>query len=373
MNPERPFSLSTHAPLDFVDATHVRVGRRALLYFAGTNYLGLGRHPQILEAMRKALEAGMTQPGASRATTGEHRLYREAETALAKFFRLPAAALVPSGYLAPLAAVHALRPYSTHVLLGDQAHACVQDAAVIAGLPAQRFTQGGTADLRKCLRTLPRSARPLILTDGTFGTRGGIAPLRDYLAALPKCGWLLVDDAHGAGVVGPGGRGAIAHFGLRDPRIVQTISLAKAFGVGGGAVLGDAKLMDALRGRAAAFVGSTSMPLAIAAGVMAGLNVLRAEPRRVRRLQTNAQRLHELLPSHAEIFSSSLTPITAIIPSAPARAEAMRVALLRAGIYPPFIRYLSGPATGFFRLAVSSEHTTDDIECLASAVAVGLR
>ena len=362
-----------HEPLDFAGTTHVRLGRRTLLYFAGSNYLGLSRHPLVLAAMREALKAGMVQPGASRATTGEHRLYRDAERAIGRFFRQPGAALVPCGYLAPLAAVHAVRSRCTHLLLDDQSHACVQDAAAIAGLPVQRFNQGGMADLRKCLKALPRSARPLILTDGTFGTRGGLAPLRDYLATLPKRGWMLVDDAHGAGAVGPGGRGAVAHFELRDPRIVQTISLAKAFGVGGGAVLGGAKLMNALRECAAAFVGSTSVPLAIPAGVLAGLSVLRSEPQRVRRLQENALRLHELLPLHPEIVSSPLTPVTAIIPSAPSRAEAMRVALLRAGIYPPLIRYLNGPATGFFRLAVSSDHTAEDVECLATAIATGLR
>jgi 7-keto-8-aminopelargonate synthetase-like enzyme len=358
--------------LHFVDARQVQVGRRRLLYFSGSDYLGLGRHPRVLRAMRRCLDAGWTHPGASRATTGDHPVYLDAERALARYFRQPAAALVPCGYVAPLAAVQALRPRATHVLLDDAAHACMKDAAALSGLPLRAFPHGGLRVLGAAVRSLGRQARPLLLTDGVFGTRGGLAPLADYLAALPRRGWMLVDDAHGAGTAGPGGRGAAAHYGIEDERVLLAISLAKAFGVSGGAVLGPAPILEELRSRAAAYVGTTSIPLAVAAGIRAAASVLRSEPERVRRLQESARRLHELLPRHPAVSNHPLTPVTAIVPESAAQAGCVCDALLAAGIFPPFIRYLSGPASGFFRLALNTVHTVRDIERLAQAVRRGL-
>jgi 7-keto-8-aminopelargonate synthetase-like enzyme len=367
-------NLSPHHPaLDFVDATHVRVGRRTLLYFGGSNYLGLSRHPRVLSAMRDALDAGAVQPGASRATTGEHRLYRDAERALARHFRQPAAALVSCGYLAPLAAVHTLRSRCTHLLLDDRAHACVQDAAALAGRPITRFAHANITELRRRLRELPRGSRPLLLADGMAGSNGGITPLGEYLEALPKLGWLLVDDAHGAGIVGPGGRGAVAYAGLDDPRIVQTISLAKAFGVSGGAVLGSAEIIAELRRSSPPFVGSTALPLAVPAGLLAAIRVLAAEPERVSRLQAHMKWLHDRLPAHPAISCHPATPVIAVLPSSAAQARAMADALRRAGIYPSFIRYLNHSATGFFRFALCSEHPPADVELLASAIRKGVR
>jgi len=364
----RSSNAQGHPPLTFVDTSHVRVGSNTLLYFAGSNYLGLGHDPRVLEAMRRATATGMSQPGASRTTTGAHSSYDLAESSLAAFFRQPAAVLVPCGYLAPWAAVQALRPLITHVFLDYQAHACVSDAAVLARMPIVTFRNGDAADLAKRLRALPSNARPLVLTDGTYGTRGGIAPLPDYLALLPKRGWLLVDDAHGAGTVGPVGRGAVAHFGLRDKRIVQTISLAKAFGVGGGAVLGTLSFIEAVKREAAAFIGSTSMPLVVPGGVMASLKILTAEPDRILRLQESARKLHSLLPTHAELSNDPRTPVTALLPANARRKATMQRALLKAGIFPSFIHYLRGPADGFFRLAISSAHTSAEVETLAGAI-----
>jgi 8-amino-7-oxononanoate synthase len=359
--------------LDFLDATHVRVRGRVLTCFVGSNYVGLGRHPEVLRAMRAALELGTTQPGASRRTTGGHAWYREAERAVARFARMPEAAIVPCGYLAPLAAIHALRAESTHVLVDDRVHACVNDAANASGLPQERFPHGDCAALAVRLRAFGRSARPLVLCEGVQGTRGACAPADQYLRALPRRGRLLVDDAHGFGAVGPGGRGALALLGISDPRVVLTVSLAKGFGVGGGAVLGPREFIENLRRSAAAFVGTTSMPLTVAAGIRAAADVLGREPARAERLRANTRRLHALLPEHPELSNHPDTPVTSVIPATPRRREAMRRALLEAKIFPSFIQYLSGPASGFLRLAMTSEHSSEDVERLALALARGLR
>jgi len=359
-------------PLEFVDGTRVRTRGKILLYFGGCDYLGLGRDPRVLAAMRKACGLSMAQPGASRATTGEHSLYLEAERALARFFQFPQAALLASGYLATLAAVQALRPRATHILLEKGAHSCSQDAAAASGLRVLAFQPGDPAHLASALRKLPRTGRPLILADGTRGIRGGFPQLDEYLKLLPPAGWLAVDDAHGVGAVGPYGRGVLAVFKLKDPRILLSISLAKGLGVGGGAVLGSAEMIGELKLHSRVFVGSTTVPLMIPAGLIASLRVLRADDGRVAQLQQNAASLHELLPQTGEIFGDPRTPVTGIFPRTAARAEKLRRALLRADIHPIFIRYVSGPDAGFFRFAVNAQHTPEEIERLAAAVRSGL-
>ncbi|MGH8019387.1 MAG: aminotransferase class I/II-fold pyridoxal phosphate-dependent enzyme, partial [Opitutaceae bacterium] len=354
-------------------ATHVHADGRSLLFFAGSNYLGLTWHPVLRRAMRSVLQKNHPlHPNGSRATTGEHRVYRELEATVARFFGAQGAALVSSGYAAPIAACQALRAEFSHVLLDATAHACVADAARLSGKPVVRFATDDAAALRRRLAKLPTGARPLVATDGTLGVRGGVAPLDRYLAALPKHGWLLVDDAHGGGTVGPGGRGAVALFGLRDPRIVQTFSLAKAFGVAGGVVVGTAECAEAVRTKASVLVGSTSMLLAAAVAAKAAIRLVATSASRVGRLQKNMRLLHESLPAAPEVRSDPRTPATGVYPSSPGQAAALRKALLAAGILPSWICYLQGPSGGFFRFALCSEHTPAQVRHLAAAIRAGL-
>ena len=355
--------------LEFLDATHVRVRGRTLLYFAGCNYLGLSFHRGVRQALATAAASGPLQAGASRATTGEQPAYRRLEKQLASFFRVPEAVGVATGYLAPIAACQSLRTHLTHVLLDDRAHACVVDGARLTGVPVRTFAHGRLDELAARLKRLPRGSRPLIACDGTCGTRGGATPVDAYLAVLPTDGWLLVDDAHGAGTVGPGGRGLCAHLQIRDPRVIQTISLAKAFGVGGGAILGAADVIAAVRRQASGWIGSTAPLLPAVAAVTAALRVLIDEPERIQRLQAHARQLHQQLPKRPEIVSDPRTPVVGVFPTSEDQTRALHRALQRAGICPPFIHYLPGPAPGFFRFAVLADHTAADVQRLATVLA----
>ncbi len=368
----RPPAPYPPGSLTLLDATHVRTGGRTLLFFAGSNYLGLTWHPALRRAMAGALEHGALHWNGSRATTGEHPAYGELESVIARFFRAAGAVLVSSGYAAPLAACQAMRDECSHVLLDAGAHPCVADGARLSGRPTVRFAAGDADELRRRLARLRSDARPLIATDGTHGVRGGVAPLAHYLAALPRRGWLVVDDAHGGGTVGPGGRGAVALLGLSDPRIVQTFSLAKAFGVAGGAVVGPSDVIHAVRAKAAIFAGSTAMPVAVAVAAAAAIRLVAAEPARVSRLQANTSLLHRHLPARPEVKSDPHTPALGIHPSSPGQAAALRAALLGAGILPSWIRYLCGPSGGFFRFALCSEHTSAQVRQLAAALRRGL-
>ena len=326
----------------------------------------------IREAWLKASASGPLQTGASRATTGDHPLYRRAEKAIADFLNEPAAVLTATGYLASLAVAQGLRDQATHVVVDASAHNCVQDGARLSGLPILSFASGDARALRSVLSNLPPSARPLVATDGVYGIRGGMAPLNEYLLALPTSGWLWVDDAHGLGSVGPTGRGSPEFFSLRDSRLIRSVTFSKALGVAGGAVIGDASLMEQVRTRAGAYLGSSAPPLAIAAAITAAVVRVDKLPGRVRRLQELARRFSNALPSRPEILNDSRTPVTAIHPRDAAQAQRLTEALTQAGFVPPWIRYPGGPGGGFFRIALKATHSRSQMDRLSRAIRVGL-
>ena len=342
------------------------------IVISGCDYLGLSDDAVIREAWLKASANGPLQTGASRATTGDHPLYRRAEKAIADFLNEPAAVLTATGYLASLAVAQGLRDQATHVVVDASAHNCVQDGARLSGLPILSFASGDARALRSVLSNLPPSARPLVATDGVYGIRGGMAPLNEYLLALPTSGWLWVDDAHGLGSVGPTGRGSPEFFSLRDSRLIRSVTFSKALGVAGGAVIGDASLMEQVRTRAGAYLGSSAPPLAIAAAIAAAVVRVDKLPGRVRRLQDLARRFSNALPSRPEILNDPRTPVTAIHPLDAAQAQRLTEALTQAGFVPPWIRYPGGPGGGFFRIALKATHSRSQMDRLSRAIRVGL-
>lgn len=340
---------------------------------SGCDYLGLSLDPVLREAWLQASASGPLQTGASRATTGDHPRYRRAEAAIAAFLGEPAAAFLATGYLASLAVAQALAGEATHVVLDDAAHACVRDGATLTGLPVLPFPSGDAETLRRVLGRLPRSARPLVATDGVHGLRGGMAPIDAYLEALPRSGWLWVDDAHGIGTVGAGGRGTVEALGLGpDPRLVRSLTGSKALGVAGGAVVGQAAVVERVRSHAGAYRASSAPPLAVAAAFTGAVGRLRRLPGRVRRLQSLAARFSDALPARPEVLGDRRTPVTAIHPADAAQARRLDEALRAAGFVPPWIRYPGGPSDGFFRVALRATLTADEVDRLARAIRIAL-
>jgi 8-amino-7-oxononanoate synthase len=362
------------APLRVVDGTWVVVADRKLSIFAGCDYLGLSAHPALAQALTTAALAEGVSARAGRKTTGNHPLLVELEAALAEFFDAPTATVLSWGYAATLAAAQALAGDFTHAFVDEKAHHAVQDAAIFLGpgTRRQKFRHGDADDLARRLRRLGARARPLVLTDGVFAYDGGIAPLPAYLDALPRRGMLLVDDAHGAGVLGANGRGTPEHWQLGPKaraRLVHVFTLSKAFGAGGGVVLGPPALRRALAQKSRVFGGSTSLSLPLAAAARAALPEAR-DPARRERLRANVAHVRAALrDSGLPAGVPSPSPIVAIFPKTAAEAEALRTRLDLAGIFPSFIHYAGGPASGYFRLAVSSEHTPQQVSALAAVLA----
>lgn len=366
----RPPPAFTEAPpLRLAGHTGIVAGGRRWLYFAGCDYLRFSRHPAILRAVRAATRPGCWNVAASRLTTGNDPRYAEAEARVADFFGAPEALLVSTGYVTNLVVAQALAGEVSHVLLDERAHVCLLDAAALIGVPVRRFAHRDVSALTRVLQGLPAAARPLVMTDGMFARDGAVAPLTDYLAALPVRGWLLVDDAHGAGTLGARGRGTPEHCEVRDKRLIQTLTFSKAFGAYCGAVVCPPGLRVRLVAGSRLFGGSTPPPLPLVAGVARALEVMREEgSTRRRRMQVNAAFLHQRLAEAGRPMPSQPGPVFPVFPLDAREQRRLRRRLEAAGVYPSFIRYPGGPAEGYFRFVVSSAHTRPQLARLAEAL-----
>jgi 7-keto-8-aminopelargonate synthetase-like enzyme len=354
--------------LQQVNRTYIRQHGRTLSYFGGCDYFRLASHPAVLAAVRDGLRRFGLNVAASRRTTGNHPLYPELEKQLARFFGAEAALLTNSGYVTNLVVAQGLAGQFSHALLDARAHAALQDAAPFLNCPVLTFEHRDAADLSRALQRCGPGARPIVLTDGMFSHDGSVAPLKAYLKLLPADGLLLVDDAHGAGTIGRSGRGTVELAGVSRARVVQTITLSKAFGVYGGAVLGSRSLRGRLAATSHAFIGSTPLPLPLANAAGAALRVLRTDRRLRQRLEQNSSFVKNTLRDAGLALPDAPGPIVALHFADAKHNARMTRALLAANILPPLIQYLGGPAHGYFRFVISSEHTPRQLKNLVQAV-----
>jgi 7-keto-8-aminopelargonate synthetase-like enzyme len=351
-------------PLQQIDRTYVRFRRRKLSFFSGCDYFRLASHPRITAAVQAGMKKFGLNVAASRMTTGNHVLYGELEAELAKFFAAERALLVPTGYATNLIVAQALKGQCSHALLDDDAHPSVSDAARLLDCPVLLFKTRDASALAAAVRRCGPGSRLLVLTDGMFARDGSTAPLAEYLEVLPKDALILVDDAHGAGVLGRTGKGTPEHARVSRRRIIQTVTLSKAFGAFGGAILGSARLRQRILDRSRMFIGSTPLPLPLANAALAGVRTLKSNPALRRRLLENVGYMKSSLREAGLPLAETPVPIVLLVPKNAAAVARLQRALLAAGIYPPFLKYPGGPPHGYFRFVISSEHTRPQLDGL---------
>ena len=353
-----------------VDTTRVtgiwllRNGRR-LLSFCCNDYLNLTHHPAVKEAAIEALRVYGVGAGASRFVTGNHPLFSELESRLARLKGMEAACVFGSGYLANLGIIPALVGPDDLVLIDELAHACLWAGARLARAAVVPFRHADASHVELLLSQLRHGhRRALIATDGVFSMDGDIAPLHG-LAALAQRhdAWLMSDDAHGLGVVG-GGRGSNFIEGMRAEVPLQMGTLSKALGSYGGYICASAAVVDLIRNRARTVIYSTGLPPAIVAAAIAALDVIEREPG------------YAALPlAKAKAFARRAglpEPVSPIVPVLLGEAEAALKAsrlledhgFLVAAIRPPTV-----PAgTARLRLTFTAQHPDDEVERLAEVM-----
>ncbi|HMJ90318.1 MAG TPA: aminotransferase class I/II-fold pyridoxal phosphate-dependent enzyme [Candidatus Acidoferrum sp.] len=353
-------------PLQQVDRTYVLHRGRKLSYFGGCDYFRLASHPKVMRALRVGAEKFGLNVAASRSTTGNHVLYGQLESALAKFFRVDAALVFSNGYVTNYGVCQSLAGEFTHVLIDARSHSSVSDAARFLDCPNATFHHRDANDLAAKVRRLNSRAKLLVITDGMYSHDGSVAPLREYLRVLPRSAMLLVDDAHGAGVLGAQGGGAIEHGGVGRQRVIQTIALSKAFGCYGGAVLCSRKLRDRIIERSRLFNGNTPLPLPFANAALASVQLLEKHPQWRERMNANAAWVKGALRSAGREIPDHPGPIISITPRDGAEAKRLSTRLLKHAVFPSLIRYAD--SDGHFRFMISSEHTRAQLNAMVAAL-----
>jgi glycine C-acetyltransferase/8-amino-7-oxononanoate synthase len=351
-------------PLQPVDRTYVRYRHRKLTSFSGCDYFRLSNHPAVLKAARDSVKRFGLNVAASRLTTGNHEIYLKLEQQLARFFDAEDALLISSGYLTSLTVAQALAGNCSHALIDERAHSALADAAQLLDCPVLRFKHRDAGDLARTAARCGRGARLIVLTDGMFSHDGSMAPLKSYLNCLGADGLIIVDDAHGAGVLGRTGKGTIEVEDVSRKRIVQCVTLSKAFGAFGGAVLGTRELRNKILQRSRIFVGSTPVPLPLACAASAALTILKQDKRLRQRLIQNTNYVKSALREAGWELPDAPGPIIAIHFRSERQTAALKRRLLAARIYPPFLNYPGAPANGYFRFVISSEHSRAQLDCL---------
>ena len=351
--------MTSPEPLQQIDRTWVIWRGQTLAYFGGCDYFRLATHPKLIAAAQNALAKFGLDVAASRWTTGNHPLYDQLESALAKFFDAESALLVSNGYLTNLAVIQGVRDRISHILIDERAHVSLADAAVAAHVEVIPFAHRNPNDLD---RKIPKYAKALVMTDGVFAHDGSIAPLREYADLLKHDALMLVDDSHGVGVLGAQGRGSAEHLGLSRDRTIQTTTLSKAFGCFGGAILASNDINDAITTKSSVITGATPFPLSHAAAAIAATEIL-----------SNGNLRESLTQNLQRLGLKTSVPIHAVFPANEKEQRHLIRGLLARGIFPPNIRYQNGPPEGYFRFAISSEHTRAQLDALADALQSPLR
>jgi glycine C-acetyltransferase/8-amino-7-oxononanoate synthase len=343
---------------------------KPVLLLCSNNYLGLADHPRVREAAAEAAMRWGVGAGASRLVSGNMTVHRRLESELAEFKGSQACVLFGSGYLANAGIVSALAREGDVVLSDALNHASIIDGCRLAKARTFVYDHCDIEHLEYGLREAAGRAS-LIVTDGVFSMDGDIAPLPEIVElARRHDARVMVDEAHGTGALGPGGRGAVAAAGLEDEIDIVVGTLGKALGSYGAYACCDADMSDYLVNSARTLIFSTALPPPAVAGALAALDLLRSQPQRVDKLQRNARVLREALEGEGLRTADSETQIIPLVVGDAADAMAACEKALRKGIFAQAIRPPTVPeGTSRLRLAVMASHTGAELRQAAKALA----
>ena len=349
-------------------AAEVVANGKRLLSFASNDYLGLANHPRLIAAMQQATQTVGVGSGASHLITGHHALHETLEQALARFVGLPAALLFSTGYMANMGVVAALMGRDDAVFADKLNHASLNDAVVLSRAEFKRYPHQDLAALESLLAN-SRARRKLVLVDAVFSMDGDIAPLPELLALCERYdAWLMLDDAHGFGVLGEHGAGILEHFNITSPRIIYMATLGKAAGVAGAFVAGEPVLINYLLQQARTYIYTTASPAPLAAALLEALNVIHDEPQR----RAHLRHLMTILKTYTPRRWQWMPSETAIQPLlVGSNDEVLRLSeyLLTRGLLVPAIRPPTVPkGTARLRISLSAAHSEQDVHTLMNAL-----
>jgi 8-amino-7-oxononanoate synthase len=344
--------------------------RRPLVDFSSNDYLALSRHPGIAAAMAGSAEHWGAGSGASHLVTGHGAEHARLESELAEFTGRERALLFSTGYMANLAVITSLAGRGEQVLLDRLSHASLIDGGLLSGA---RFKRYAHADAGAAERTLAESANTAVVaTDGVFSMDGDLAPLHALAqASRAHRAWLVVDDAHGIGVVGPTGRGSLEHLGLSSDDVPVLVgTLGKAFGSFGAFVAGSSDLIEFLIQKARPYIYTTALPQPVAAATRAALRIAQRETWRRERLIALVERFRRAARQMSVPVMDSSTPIQPIVLGSSSAALRAQQELIDSGFWVVAIRPPTVPrGSARLRVTLSAAHTEGQVDSLVQALA----
>jgi 7-keto-8-aminopelargonate synthetase-like enzyme len=356
--------------LKAVDPTHVEYEGNIYRFFGGYDYHRLSWNQEIIKAMNHAALIYGMNSGGSRCTTGNHPLHIELEQAIARFFGFEDALLLPTGYLANLALFQGLRKEFDTVFVDEKSHPCIRNGTRVAGLDTHVFPHMNADYIENEVKKLSKDKnRFLIVTEGTGSVYSPIVPADRYMQIADQYdGMLLVDEAHTAGILGKTGRGIREYFNLSEDRYLISGTLSKAFGTYGGFISGARKWIEPVRNSAHVYQCSSAFPIPLCAAGKKAIEIIDNTPEYVVNLQHMSLKVKTYLRDKGFQLPLTPTPTIPVLYDNPIHVEKLKILLKKAGIYPTYIFYPGGPKEGYFRFALSSVHTWDDIHVFLDCI-----
>ena len=342
----------------------INLDGRDVVLLGSNNYLGLSTHPKVIAAAVEATRTFGTGASGSRLISGNSELYTTIETNLAEVKGTEAALVFNSGYAANTSVIPVLAGEGDLILSDVLNHASIIDGCRLSRATKKVYQHCDVEHLKTLLSESHVFRRRLIVTDGVFSMDGDIAPLPDICdLAAEHNAMVLVDDAHGFGVLGKDGGGTVAHFGLEGTNIIQMGTLSKAVGALGGYIAGSHSLIELLVNRARGFIFTTGLPPATLAAANAALGLIRSAPDLRQRLFCHAKCLKAALMDLGYTILPSETQILPVILGSPQRATNVAESLLTEGVFAPAIRPPAVPSdTSRLRITVMATHTEAEIQ-----------
>ncbi|PYU89892.1 MAG: glycine C-acetyltransferase [Acidobacteria bacterium] len=345
----------------------ISVDGKRVLNLCSNNYLGFANHVQLKEAARKALDEFGVGPAAVRTIAGNMVLHNQLEEKLARFKRVEAAIAYQSGFNANLAVIPALVGRDDVVFSDELNHASIIDGCRLSGATSVRFQHCSPSSLEEKLKEhFPAGStrRALVVTDGVFSMDGDIAPLPELTEVAERFNALImVDDAHGEGVLGDGGRGVVDHFHLHGRVDVEVGTLSKAFGVVGGFVAGRRIIVDHLRQKGRPFLFSSALTPPDTAACSAAVDILELSDDPVRKLWSNTRYFKEKVAAAGFNTGASQTPITPVMLGDAKVAQEFSRRLFEEGVFAMAIGYPTVPLEkARIRVMISATHSETDLD-----------
>jgi 8-amino-7-oxononanoate synthase len=358
-------------PISGLNGTHVIVDGRDVIMAGSNNYLGLTTHPKVKAAALRALEDYGTSCSGSRFLNGTLDLHKQLEDSLADFMGKEAAQIFSTGFLTNQGSIAPLVGRTDTVIIDRLVHASIHEGVRLGFGKVGRFRHNDIESLRRNLEAAPESHGKLVIVDGVYSMEGDIAPLPDIVAAAEEFGArIMVDDAHGIGVLGAGGKGTLEHFGLTDHVDLVMGTFSKSFASLGGFIAGQADVISYIKHHSRALIFSAAMPPSAIAAVQAALEVIETEPHIRERLWENTAFFKDAIVGLGFDVGPTQTPIIPIIVGDDIRSAYFWKRLLDRGIFTNCVLSPGVPeGQQRIRMCVMATHTREDLEKVAEACA----